>query len=191
MSVVWLTSSFNYYLVSSLLKYFPGSIYTNAAISACSELISLSFSGIVFKQLGIKWCLMFFFMLSALGGVSILVYNFATNSFGDQDEFALFEQVPSYLFPVLVLLAKFGTSAGFNLSYVANAEVFPSLFQGTSMGMCNFFARSFTVFAPVVAEIIGYTPMLIFTCANVFALICITHLKLPDNSHSKDKSIKI
>ena len=83
------------------------------------------------------------------------------------------------MFPALVLVAKFGTSAGFNLAYVANAEVFPALFQGSSMGICNFFARSFTIFAPVVAEIIGYTPMLIFTGANLFPLACVTKLPVP------------
>ena len=91
MSVVWLTSSFNYYLVSSLLKYFPGSIYANSAVSSCSELISLSFSGVVYKKIGIKWCLIFFFMVSAFGGISIMLYNFATNSFGEHEEFQLFD----------------------------------------------------------------------------------------------------
>jgi hypothetical protein len=83
MTVVWLTSSFNYYLVSYLLKYFPGSIFVNSAISACSELISLGVSGIVYRAIGIKNCLMLFFFISAMGGLSILVYHFTTDTFGD------------------------------------------------------------------------------------------------------------
>lgn len=176
MAVVWLTSSFNYYLVSYLLKYFPGSIYMNSAISVCSELMSLAFSGIVYKAIGIKNCLILFLGISAIGGLSILVYHFTTNTFGDQQEESLTGGTNSYLFPALVLIAKFGTSSGFNLAYVANAEVFPSLFQGSSMGICNFFARSFTILAPVVAEIVGYTPMLIFTFVNLFALSCVSKL---------------
>ena len=83
MAVVWLTSSFNYYLVSYLLKYFPGSIFTNSAISACSELISLGVSGIVYRAIGLKNCLIAFFLVSAVGGFSILVYHFTADTFGD------------------------------------------------------------------------------------------------------------
>ena len=48
MCMVWLTSSFNYYLVSSLLKYFPGSIYVNSAIAALSEILSILAAGIAY-----------------------------------------------------------------------------------------------------------------------------------------------
>lgn len=188
MAVVWLTSSFNYYLVGYLLKYFPGSIYMNSCISVMSELISLTLSGFVYQALGPRITLTFFFSISTIGGLLILIFHFATNTFGESDTSILLEgySVPSYVFPVLVLIAKFGTSAGFNLAYVANAEVFPPLFQGTAMGMCNFFARAFTSLAPVVAEIIGYTPMLVFTMANVFAILCIIQLRVTDKSTQKE-----
>jgi hypothetical protein len=48
MCTVWLTSSFNYYLVSSLLKYFPGSIYVNSSIAALSEILSILAAGIAY-----------------------------------------------------------------------------------------------------------------------------------------------
>jgi hypothetical protein len=83
MAVIWLTCSFNYYLVSYLLKYFPGSIYMNSAISVCSELMSLACSGVVYKAIGVKNCLILFLGISAIGGLSILVYHFTTNTFGD------------------------------------------------------------------------------------------------------------
>ena len=83
MAFVWLTSSFNNYLLSFGMKNFPGSIYVNSAISACSEIASIFFSGAVYKLLGIRACLVLFFGISALGGLSIILYHFCTNSFGD------------------------------------------------------------------------------------------------------------
>jgi|LakMenE18May11ns_1017448.scaffolds.fasta_scaffold9018395_1 hypothetical protein len=118
-----------------------------------------------------------FLTISTFGGICIIVYHLATNTYGDgQIVFVEKSDLPSYIFPVLVLIAKFGTSAGFNISYVANAEVFPSLFQGSAMGICNFVARSFTIFAPVIAEIVGFTPMILFTAANLITLLFVRGL---------------
>ena len=83
-SMVWLTSTFNFYLVSYLLKYFPGSVYTNSAISSISEIISLFMSARVYTYFGTRNCLIFFYSISTLGGVLILVYYFLNNTFKDE-----------------------------------------------------------------------------------------------------------
>ena len=67
MACVWVAGSFNYYLVSFLLKYFPGSIYHNSTLSGISEVISIVFSGVIYKQLGVKLCLILFFAIAMIG----------------------------------------------------------------------------------------------------------------------------
>ena len=54
--------------------------------------------------------------------------------------------------------------------------MFPTLFAATAMGLCNFFARVATIFAPLVAEIPGRTAMCAFTVMSTVA--CILSLKL-------------
>lgn len=73
--------------------------------------------------------------IAAVGGVSILI-------------FMTFPSDSILLYGLLILIAKFGISAAFNIVYCSNAEMFPALFTVTAFGISNFFARSCTFFAP-------------------------------------------
>jgi len=61
------------------------------------------------------------------------------------------------------MVAKFGIASMFNIVYIANAHIFPTLFSATALGVCNFAARLATIFAPLTAEIDRTTSMSIFT----------------------------
>lgn len=50
--------------------------------------------------------------------------------------------------PTFVAVARVGISAGFNLIYMMNADVFPTLFAATAMGICNMLARIITILSP-------------------------------------------
>ena len=70
---------------------------------------------------------------------------------------------------VLVIVAKFGISANYNIIYVAHGDIFPVLFSATAFGFCSFFARLFTSLSPLLAEIEEPAPMIAFTGASFFA----------------------
>ena len=53
--------------------------------------------------------------------------------------------------PLFVLLAKFGITMSFNISYVIMNELFPTLLKATSFGVCNICARLITILAPMTA----------------------------------------
>merc|ERR1711957_932325 len=101
--------------------------------------------GLIYKYLGLRVSLPLFFLISGLGGIAI-------NLFG-------YEATEEWVFPLLVLVAKFGIAALFNIIYVAHAQIFPTLFAATAMGMCNFMARVATIFAPLVAEVESHIAM--------------------------------
>ena len=67
----------------------------------------------------------------------------------------LFGKNSGDLMPLFLLISRIGNSSLFNLVYAANAEMFPTLFAGTAMGICNLLARICTIFAPQVAEYPG------------------------------------
>jgi hypothetical protein len=52
------------------------------------------------------------------------------------------------------------------MCWMSNTVLFPTLFCGTSLGICNVFARSFTFFAPWIAEMPAPLPM------TTFAILC-------------------
>jgi len=57
------------------------------------------------------------------------------------------------LMATFVLGSKFGISEAFNLAYMGNIALFPTSFVATSYGICGFFGRASTIFAPYVAEL--------------------------------------
>jgi hypothetical protein len=66
--------------------------------------------------------------------------------------------------PVFITLAKGGIAANFTIVYIASAEIYPTLFSATALGINNFFARFITIFAPGIAEISAPVPMAVFCC---------------------------
>lgn len=52
--LIWLMSSFNFYLITFYLKSFPGSIYVNSICFAGADMIAFMSSGIILKKLSIS-----------------------------------------------------------------------------------------------------------------------------------------
>ena len=53
MCVVWLITSFNYYLIQFLVNTFD-QIYTTAVFSSVSEMVGIVAGGALFNELGVK-----------------------------------------------------------------------------------------------------------------------------------------
>merc|ERR1712151_1199910 len=100
--VFWSASSFNYYVITFLLKYIPGNIYVNTVVSTTSEVVANMMSGYLMKTMGIKSSMVVAFVCATTGGVlMICFYDYANAMAG------------------FVLLAKFGISTAFNNVYLA------------------------------------------------------------------------
>lgn len=154
---MWACCSFTYYMIAFQLKYLPGNVYNNNLASTVSEFGAIALSGFMYEKLGLKLSYSILLMISVVGGIFILFLG--TDS--------------KVLMPLFVLLAKFGISGGFNLSYCATVDVFPVLFCGTGIGVCNFFARTLTIFAPMVAEVQPPLPMILFTSLSALGILVI------------------
>ena len=162
MCVMWTASSFNYYLLTFFLKYIPGNIFTNTAIANASELFAYAASGYLMNIMGIKTSFFTGFLIASIGGI-LLIFCFGIVS----------------VMPVFVLLAKFGVSFAFNVSYLGTPQLFPVVLTGTAFGICNIFSRFSTVLSAPVAEFTDPLPMIIFTSMTVIAGALSLFLKVP------------
>jgi hypothetical protein len=190
MSFSWLTSSFNYYMVAFLLKYFPGDIYVNGIFSSTSEVIAYVLAGVFYRTIGVKLSLFVAFAIAAAGGASIVAYESYSDFYSPTPM-----DLPGWIFPCLVLTAKFGIACAFNLNYCSNIDVFPLAFSATSLGIVNFLARFASIFAPPVAEIQSLLPMTLFTSLTFLSMLSICLLKVQkrdqsnkDNENTSDSS---
>lgn len=172
MCYMWACCSFTYYMIAFQLKYIPGNIYNNNLASTISEFGAIILSGFMYRMLGLKLSYTILLSISVVGGLFIIFLS--TDS--------------KILMPLFILLAKFGISGGFNLAYVSTVDVFPTLFCGTGIGICNFFARLITIFAPEVAEKSPPLPMALFTAMAAFGIILIQFVKPATEEKAKPTS---
>jgi len=73
--------------------------------------------------------------------------------------------------PICLFLMNMGTSMTFGNLYMSHMDVFPIVFNSTSMGICNILARSITITAPIVAEVEEPVPEIIFTTLSFIAAV--------------------
>lgn len=137
MTTVWLSASFGYYLIGYQLKYVKGDFWINNIVSAVSEVIAYLISGIFFNVIGLKPTLYVSYAISLAGMLCLILVNTSDVLF----------------LSLFILGSKFGISQVFNIAFVGNQHLFPIALVSTTMGICNFFARVATIFAPYVAEL--------------------------------------
>jgi|LauGreDrversion4_2_1035121.scaffolds.fasta_scaffold853711_1 hypothetical protein len=73
MSLIWMSSSFNSYLVLFQLQFFPGNIYVNTTASACSDILAFATGGYIFTKIGLKLTLNLSFVIAIIGGLAIVI----------------------------------------------------------------------------------------------------------------------
>lgn len=146
MSYMWSAVSFCYYMIIFQLKYIPGNIYINSISSSLSEMVANILAGFLYKYLKGKLSFIICFSIALVGGSLILFLGV------DDVKWV----------PVFITLAKGGIAANFTIVYIASAEVYPTLFTATALGINNFFARFLTILAPYVAELDPPIPMAVF-----------------------------
>lgn len=67
--MVWVHGSFNFYMITFYLKYFPGNIYVNAMSFAGADLVAYTCSGIILKFFTIRQGLTFSYSVALTSGI--------------------------------------------------------------------------------------------------------------------------
>ena len=106
--------------------------------------------GVAYQKVGIKPTLFGCFAISCLGSISLIAFGSNPSN--------------KILTLVMILFTRFGVSATFNISYLANAQLFPPIFAGTAIGICSMFAKFSTIISPLLAEVKAPIPMVVFAC---------------------------
>ena len=158
MMLVWLITSFNYYLIQFLINTFD-QIYTTAIFSSISEVIGIFAGGALYQYCGVRGSLSISFGLALFGATLILLYGLAHQDL--------------WVFPVMILIAKFGVSSAFNICYVSHSDVFPVLFSATALGICNFVTRVFTGVSPILAQMDEPYPMITFLMLSLVGVVIV------------------
>ena len=167
MSMVWLTSSFTYYLVLTLTNTFEH-VYISGLVGSFSEVVAYIVSGLFYDRIGVKLSLVLSFGISTVGGILILAWGLQHQS--------------STLFFIMFLFAKFGITCSINICYAANSYFFPTLFAATAMGICNFLARLVSASSYIISQLEEPVPMILFTGLCILTFIASFFLQTANES---------
>ena len=133
----WMACSFGFYMLAFVLKYLNGSIFVNAYVSSFAEIAGKT-STMPILRCGASLKRVFFvsFGLSLLG-VLLLIALRSNDTW----------------IPFMLLIAKFGLSQAFVVSYLGIVLLYPTILASTAMGICNLIARVATIMSPMVTEV--------------------------------------
>ena len=92
---------------------------------------------------------------------------------------------------MLVLIAKFGISFGFNVLFISHSSMFPTLFVATAFGCAQFLARFFSALSPLLASIREPLPMIMFTSASAIAAVLVLGLQLENTKKDAKQNNKV
>lgn len=109
--ILWAMSSFNFYMLTFFLKYFPGNIFENSLCFALSDVVAFTLSGLVIKYTRVNNGFRLAFLISSVGGVLYL----------------FFSKEAAYI-PIFVCLSRVGVTMAFNLGYISVPRLFPIKF---------------------------------------------------------------
>jgi hypothetical protein len=129
--------------------------------------------GIAYHKVGIHLTLIVSFSISCIGAITLVIWE---NSAG-----------AVAAVPFMIMATRFGVSATFNVSYLANAQLFPAIFAGTAIGICNFFAKTSTIIAPMLAEVHSSIPMIIFAMLTGSAAVISSFIIVDNKTQNKTK----
>ena len=162
MSYVWSAYSFSVYLLYGQLKYLPGNIYHNAIAVASAQLTACVVAGLITKRTGLKCAMSFMFACSLAGGLLILL----SEKISEKN-----------LMPLFVLLTKFGITGLGVIAYTSSVQLFPTLFSGTAIGICNLLCRVLTISAFVIAEMEPPIPISILILVHFLGFFLVQFIR--------------
>ena len=107
----------------------------NTMSSQIAEVTAFLLSGGLYYFVGPKLTFICCFSLSIVGNIFMLIY---WNNMS--------------ILPVFLIMAKFGISATFNMSYIAFVQLIPTRYNTTAFGLTNAVGRLLTFGSPIIAE---------------------------------------
>ena len=137
MTLVWISVLYNYTLIQFMLTTFKRE-YLASCFSAIADIIGYLLGAWFYYKMGLKQSLGGSFLVSVCGGLLITAIGLKHEG--------------SWLFPVLVIIAKTGVSVSYQIIYVAHPSLFPVLFAATALGWVQFIGNVVSLGAVSQAE---------------------------------------
>ena len=179
MMFIWSFGSFAFFLVPFYVATIKiGNIYISMMFSELAEfcgcIITLYFTRIMTLKNGLT---LFSFVILVGSILMTILVSMTSNGSNNSD-------LTVYLSSFFIMLTNLGVVCVFNIAYLINPTLFPTIFLSTCYGACNVFGRFVTIFAPVAAELGQTLPLLMLIGFSAVVTLCTRFLVIIKESDS-------
>eukprot|EP00347_Sterkiella_histriomuscorum_P017312 403349866 len=164
MTTIWSFGSFGFAFIPFYLDSLHGNTYLFAIFSGSAELLASLACILITRWITLKQSILVFCSITCAASFAIIF------AFGSTD----------ILVALLVLFNNFGITSTFDIAYLLNTEMFPTIFLGTAYGFCNIIGRFITIMSPIMAKIQHPYPMVFMVIfSGVSAVLSIFLKRMP------------
>ncbi|CAI2368137.1 unnamed protein product [Moneuplotes crassus] len=160
-AMFWLASCIMNYIMNFYIKYVPiEHIFLMIFVAAIAEFSSKTINGILINKIGFTEATQLFQLVCVISAILYLIFS----------------QHPKFVIIVIFVL-KLAASANFASMHFSCPKLFDSKIAVTAYNICNSCGRIGAVIAPLLAEIPGRWPMVIFLGCSIVSLILVCGLR--------------
>lgn len=144
--------SFGFFVIPYYFSNLSGDIFVIAAFSGFAELLASLACALIVLRVTLKASIIIFIWI-AFAACLALIFSLKAGTI---------------VLGILVMIANFGITSMFDMAYLINVELFPTIYLGTAYGACNILARFVSILSPKVGVLHHPWPMSILV---IFSLI--------------------
>ena len=153
---IWLTSSGSYYGLSINIKNLAGDVYLNGIFNYFFEIIIYIVAGylINIKYFGRKKIMIFFYLISIIGFVEYISFNFSDK-----------------IINIILFSSRLAVAANYVILFTYTFEIYPSPARGRGFGLNSAVSKFTPVIFPILMEILPKIIFYIYLLINSICLI--------------------
>lgn len=166
MMIVWSFGSFAFFMVPFYLKNIKANIFYLSLATEFAELLASVVCAFISRIMDLRNGIRYSCIAIACG--SFLMIFIASEM---ADDTAELDKRSTILNSSLILLTNFGIVLAFDLAYLINPTLFPTILLATAYGFCNIFGRLITISSPIVANVTQPWPLVILVVFSILVAI--------------------
>jgi len=156
MMFVWSFGSFAFFLVPFYVAQVKiGNVYDMILSSECAEFLASAICIYISRVMRLQNALTLFSVMITFGATAMCILISTTK--GAEDKSATVDILTS----AFILFTNLGVVCVFDIAYLINPQLFPTILLATCYGACNIVGRFVTIFSPLAARLGRTTPLIL------------------------------
>ena len=149
MTTIWSFGSFAFFLIPFYLSSMKANIYYLSLSTEAAELLASIICLFIVHVMDLRRALFMCCCIVLAGCIAMMIATKISDNSNDGKT----DMQDNLISSVLIMLTNLGVVIAFDVAYLINAQLFPTVLLATAYGVCNILGRSISIFSPIVAKL--------------------------------------